>query len=312
MQGRRRLWRALALVVGLLFAVAATATLVLTEDIRWLQLAVIAALWAFLIAAFVAGQRRPEAAVAAPGTDVELAPRREIELLTEVRLRREIESTLRDELGAVRAELQRVREDTARLRHDILERWDGELHVERIAVRAESTRYSAVGSTIAALQDEARRLQDGSQRRPVLAAPTVRDEPDAASTVEFSVVPPAPATPIVPAPERALDETGPVYGVRPTAPATVAPATPLPVEESATTVFPRIRDDHPAPAMTSAPPATGRHGADGTNGSVDAAALLRRLEGEAGAVDAPRRRRRARDDDAPNDVPARLIGERTG
>lgn len=196
---RARTLRALALLVGLGLAVAATAALVLTEDLQVLRLAVVAALWAFLIAAFLVGQRRSGAAAAAapdPGAELalarshelelEVASRREFELRTEVTVRREIEGALREDLAAMRGDLDR-------LRHDILERWDGELRVERIAVRAESTRVTGFGATLHALQDEARRLHD--EGRPLVELQTgrpQRDELDVASTVEFSVVPARP------------------------------------------------------------------------------------------------------------------------
>lgn len=348
---RRRLVRLFALLVGLALAVAATATLVLTEDQQLLQLAVLAALWAFLIAAFVAGQRHsggePAGTEAAPGTELELAQRREVELLTEVRLRREIEgslladiSALREDMTRLRNDTSRMRDDTARLRQDILERWDGELHVERIAVRAESTRFTGLGSTFAALQDEARRLQDdGASRREVTGAPpgqqrrALPDDVAAASTIEFSLIPPSPPTTVEqrtddPAPSPRADRrpvtrpdpgdtTGPVYGERARPRASVEDD----VEDYETTVLPRIRFDEP-PELASGvdPPAHGstgaprrrfRHEADDTDGTVDAAALLRRLQGEPAADQAPRRRR-ARDDGEPNDVLARLIGERAG
>lgn len=350
MHGRRqRLVRLFALLVGLALAIVATATLVLTEDQQLLQLAVIAALWAFLIAAFVAGQRHsggePAGTEAAPGTELELAQRREVELLTEVRLRREIEgslladiSALREDMTRLRNDTSRMRDDTARLRQDILERWDGELHVERIAVRAESTRFTGLGSTFAALQDEARRLQDdGRSRRAVAGAPpgqerSLQDDVAAASTIEFSLIPPTSPKPPAPGPQRADDPapptgpdrrpvtrpdpgdaTGPVYGERARPRASV--------EDYETTVLPRIRleeppepvsdEDRPAHGPTDSPRRRFRHEADDTDGTVDAAALLRRLRGEPAAGQPPRRRR-ARDDGEPNDVLARLIGERAG
>lgn len=170
--------RVLALLVGLALAITATATLVLTEDLQLLRLAVIAALWAFLIAAFVAGQRRWE-------QTPDMSPGTELELRKEVQLRREIEGALREDVVALRGDL-------ARLRHDILERWDGELRVERVEVTSESTRVSGFGATFQALQDEAaRRLgTEGRPQIPVQAAPSLREALDNASTVEFSIVPP--------------------------------------------------------------------------------------------------------------------------
>lgn len=311
MLARRRWGRPLALLVGLALAIAATAALVLTEDRQLLRLAVIAALWAFLLAAFVAGQRRSAdiAAPAVPGTDLEPSRRREIELLTEVRLRREIEGGLRADLRALREDLARMREDAARLRHDILERWDGELRVERIAVHAESTRFSGLGTAVAALQDQARRLEDDGRSRREVSGPE--------STIEFSTRPPTAVDSPTAWGRESMEATGPVYGG-----ASVRRAR---LEDSDTTVLPRIRPDPPPSApgpQAEQPPAElpepattaderrrqrSRHEVD-AHGGVEAAALLRRLQpAAAGAVP---RRRRARADDESNDVLARLIGER--
>ncbi len=302
-----RIVRTVALLVGLGLAAAATAALVLTEDLQLLRLAVIAALWAFLIAAFVvAGQRRPgvdATEAAASGAEValrqshelelerEVAKRRECELRTEVRLRREIEGVLREDMSA-------VQRDLTQLRHDILERWDGELRVERIAVRAESTRVSGFGATFHALKDEARRLHDeGRPLFEVEIAKPHRDELDTVSTVEFSVVPPPPTVDEVVAATRAPSEPGP-------------PTEPI------------ISADHdpPVPASTSAgdplptpgdPGRRARHEVADEQASVDAAALFRRIESEAAASpphEPVPRRRRHRGDDETNDVLARLLG----
>jgi len=77
---------------------------------------------ALAVAAFVGGQNRSGEA-APPGAEVsprhaqqlelEVASRREFELQTEVRLRWEIEGVLREDLGALRGELDRLRRTTA-------------------------------------------------------------------------------------------------------------------------------------------------------------------------------------------------------
>lgn len=283
----RQLVRALLLLFGLGLAVAATAALVLTEDLQLLRLAVIAALWAFLIAAFVAGQRRSGDATGTPepGAEVglrrtfelelerEVAKRHEYELRAEVRLRREVEGTLKEDLAAVRGDLDQ-------LRHDILERWDGELRVERIAVRAESRRVSGFGATFQALQGEAQRHSDeGRPLFEVESAQPRRDELETASTVEFSVIPPAPTVDDVVAAARA-----PASGSH--------AAEPLTVENSSASRRSRAR-----------------HQAQQTE-SVDASALLRRLEPETRpALEPAARRRRYRDDDETNDVLARVLGD---
>lgn len=288
----------MALVAGVLLAVAATAVLVLTDDLALLRLAVVGALWAFLIAAFVAGNPRPSPEVASTELtlrrthelelDREVALRREAELNVEVRVRREVEGALREDIAGLRGDLLRLRED-------ILQRWDGELRVERVAVRSESTRVSGFGASFHALQDEARRLAEQGRplfeveagqgtldQRTVLvptadALPGMSREPDSASTVEFVAVP-AEDTP-------EQERTGPVRG--------------LPVS-------PELR-----------PPARSRHHVGDDAGAEDAADLVRRLSAETTGeipvitdqTTAPRRRR-ARDDDETNDVLTRVLGER--
>ncbi len=341
MQRRGGRWvRLLALLTGLVLAVAATAALVLTDDLQLLRLAVVGALWAFLIAAFVAGQRRNESAdeQTPPGTEValrrshelelqrEVGKRREFELLTEVRLRREIETSLRADLGALRGDLDR-------LRHDILQRWDGELRVERIAVRAESTRFTGLGA-LTALHDEARRLQGESSRREVEPRHSIPDAAgapeastvDAASTVEFSIVPSGPSPSAAAARVPHPDDTGPVYGFAPRVrvpPPVDEPAVDRPVSDDSTDEVPVVR----APPLPGARPGAAdelqpagrrhrsRHGAaeggavDGVvdGAGVDASALVERLRAESAPTDAPRRRR-ARADDEPNDVLTRVLG----
>lgn len=317
MAGRRstRIVRRIALVVGLGLAIAATAALVLTEDPQLLRLAVIGALWAFLIAAFVvAGQRRPGVdadPAASPATEValrpghelmlqgELAERREFELRTEVRLRREIEAALVEDMAALRGDL-------TRLRHDILERWDGELRVERVAVRAESTRVSGFGATFHALQDEARRLHDeGRPLFEVESAQPQRDEPDTASTVEFSVVPPAPSLDEVVAQRKPAAPAYPSALANPTelaAPTEPLAGLPVRSEPAWSRHDPSNAEGHRRRA---------RHIAEDEESSVDASALLRRLKAEtevpSAGTPAPRRRH-YRGDDESNDVLIRVLG----
>ncbi|CAN5309767.1 hypothetical protein BH20ACT5_BH20ACT5_04820 [soil metagenome] len=177
------IWRRLALLVGLGLAIAATVALVVTEDAQTLRLAVLAALWAFLIAAFVAGVRRsepPPAPTPEPeprqSYGLELASRRESELRLEVQLRREIEGALRQDIAGLRADL-------GRLRSDILDRWDGELRVERVTLRTESTRITGFGSVVPALHEE-------SLAAPIELTVAPADPPPAPADL-----PPAPASP---------------------------------------------------------------------------------------------------------------------
>jgi hypothetical protein len=142
--------RTAGLVAGFCLAVVATVVVFLTEDPQVLRLAVVAAAWAFVLAALVASRPTPErtaagggepAAVerAAAGREAELRPvhelelepevaaRREHELRVENDLRRTAEQSMRAELEALRGELARVGElwrelgQVAELRREVAE-----------------------------------------------------------------------------------------------------------------------------------------------------------------------------------------------
>lgn len=143
--------RGLVLLLAVVLAGAATATLVLTDDPKTLRLAVVGALWAFLLGAVTIPRRGRAASSGAPapaagaagtgsGSELELrrtyevelerevAARREYEMQLEVYLRRELEQGLREEVTALRDEL-------GRLRGEMLDRLDGDMHVQRIETR---------------------------------------------------------------------------------------------------------------------------------------------------------------------------------
>src|SRR5512132_2868263 len=94
--------RGLVLTVAVLLAGAATVALVLSEDAQTLRLAVVGALWAFVLATLAAPRRRAvagaegdgDAEAAAPGAELELRRTYEIELEREVAARREYELQL--------------------------------------------------------------------------------------------------------------------------------------------------------------------------------------------------------------------------
>jgi hypothetical protein len=159
-RGRGGGLRVAVLVVGFGLAGAATVAVLETRDPQLLRLAVVGALWAFLLAALAVPRRRDTDRVPAdlpPGREVELRRTYEIELEREVAARREyelqLEVYLRRELDqSVRQDVEALREEVQRLRAEVLDRLDGELRMERI----ETTRL--IGGSLRALQDEARRL----------------------------------------------------------------------------------------------------------------------------------------------------------
>ncbi len=145
-------------------AVVAAAALALgADDASLLRLGIVAALWAALLGTFAAVRMRREVSSGADHAeelrtiyrlelDREIAARREHELTVERELREQVERRERDEITALRGELQSLR-DTLR---NLL---GGDVLVERVALRAESTR-------LLPLPDHSRTVADGPGRAP--------------------------------------------------------------------------------------------------------------------------------------------------
>ncbi len=187
--------RTAGLVAGFCLAVAATVVVFLTEDPQVLRLAVVAAAWAFVLAALVASRRTADGApvdgaarAAVERADLErkaaerevglhldnelesereVAARREHELRVENDLRRTTDQSVSTELEALRTELAQVAElrrdlaglaelrttlagldlsavaelrtDVGRLRSELTEQSSGEMLVERVMLRTQST-----------------------------------------------------------------------------------------------------------------------------------------------------------------------------
>src|SRR4051794_28900466 len=136
------------LVVGFVLAVGATLALVLSDDLRYLRLAIVAALWAALIGAFLAVKYRKHAAHSEDAVaeaqavyelelEREIAARREYELEIEAENREASESRSRDELDALRAEVTALRESLQSL-------FGGEVLLERVALTAQATRMRSL------------------------------------------------------------------------------------------------------------------------------------------------------------------------
>lgn len=257
--------RITGLVLGFALAVAATLAVFLTDNALYLRLAVIAVAWAFVIAAFSAGRRKTDQALAA-GREAELrqayalelerevAARREYELKLENQLRREAQESMRAELDGLRAdlaalaglresllELGELRSDMGRLRRELTEQLDGEMLVERIVMRTQSIRMPAERPeleprTIDALEEWADRPAPAEAvsrvQPPPVPAPAVRaDDPAAVRPPD----PPAPpAQPVV----------------QPVAPPRVAP--PAPSAEAPSRHASPGRDDRVAAGPTAA------------------------------------------------------------
>jgi hypothetical protein len=136
------------LVVGITLAVGATLALVLSTDLRFLRLGIIAALWAALIGAFLAVKYRKHAAhsedevaeaqaVYELELEREVAARREFELEIEAEARQAADTDSRTELDALRAEVVALRESLQSL-------FGGEVLYEHVALTAQATRMRSI------------------------------------------------------------------------------------------------------------------------------------------------------------------------
>ncbi|MCO1578974.1 hypothetical protein M8C13_24795 [Crossiella sp. SN42] len=165
----------------LLLAATAAAVLVVSDDARWLRLGVVAALWAALVGAFAAARYRKQAGERAQRAEelhrvyeleleCEVAARREYELDFEAKTRERIEAESRSDLDDLRKELRALRENLEAL-------LGGEVLVERVALRAESTRMRS-------LPDQSRRLAISDRSDRVIASAEERIRKITAGTVE--------------------------------------------------------------------------------------------------------------------------------
>lgn len=136
------------LAIGFFLAAGATFALVFTDDLRWLRLGILAALWAALVGSFVAMRYRRQMvakeSAAARAQEIyelelerEIAARREFEWEVEAQTRQRIEEDSREEIEALRAEVMALRENLQAL-------FGGEVLWERVALTAQSTRMRAL------------------------------------------------------------------------------------------------------------------------------------------------------------------------
>ncbi|MGB8962013.1 MAG: DUF6779 domain-containing protein [Pseudonocardiaceae bacterium] len=136
--------RVLALGTVVMAVAAATMVAVGTQDARLLRLGVLAALWAALLGAFSTARARREISSRAEHVDQlravyqlqlqrEVLARREHALTVERELREQAELSQQREIGQLRAELSAIGANLAQL-------LGGNSLVERVTLRAESTR----------------------------------------------------------------------------------------------------------------------------------------------------------------------------
>ncbi|MEV0250177.1 DUF6779 domain-containing protein [Nocardia sp. NPDC050712] len=110
---------------------------------QFVRIGLVAALWAAVIGALAATRYRKEAAVDKAKVG-DLQKVYELQLEREVTARREyelgVEARVRHEVGADAAEMAALRTELSVLRHNLQRLFDGELPVERPALRADATR----------------------------------------------------------------------------------------------------------------------------------------------------------------------------
>jgi len=282
---RRPGW--LLLTALLVLAIVASSALVFTNKVELLKLAVIIALWAAVVAAFISFIYRRQADIDQARVrdlklvydlqlDREISARREYELSVESQLRRELTSELRnqasDEVASLRAEL-------AALRANLEILFDTDLQ-HRPALETERTAVHTFGRVISSRIDaeDAEDLEPNTDESPIIDVPEEPQPPEYgwAATPEQGgahrrpserepivtgwrpAEPPPPQTPPPPPPPRRQDPAPPKPDVRvpwlppePTPPPTPAPApTPPPAAASTPTPPPAPA---PAPAWQPAP-----------------------------------------------------------
>ena len=288
--GRRPGW--LLVTALLVLAILASSTLVFTNRVDLLRLAVILSLWAAVVAAFVSvSYRRQSELDQARARDMkfvydlqldrEVSARREYELAVEAHLRRQLARELRaqatDEMAALRAELAALRSNLeVMLGTDLGDR--PALESERlVGARPEAERV-VIGMPAPPGRVESSRITPGSVEEDTLQA----EEPDTAvlenPIIDVREEPLTPPPPPAPQPEeyrgshrRATDPIAPqpVAADRPVPQQPEAPWRPPEVrrgrhwsaDDGTAQVSPEPAEDHNPASVDSEPPAqpTGGH-----------------------------------------------------
>ena len=248
------------LLTGLLvLAILASSTLVFTDRVELLRLAVVLSLWAAVMAAFVTViYRRQSELDQARARDMkfvydlqldrEISARREYELSVEARLRRQLQAQSGDEMAALRSELASLRSQLAALvgadfgDRPALEGDRGAVPMPAAPGRVESSRVTSITEDVVAIVAAA-------ETEVVLESPII-DVPEEPLTAAE----PPPVEPRRPAPEYRGSHRRP--SAEPTVPSGVpaGPATAPPRPRPAPVSVPRSTvQAPPAPAPPSPP-----------------------------------------------------------
>jgi hypothetical protein len=161
------------LVVGIALALAASVALIFTTDAKWLRLGIISALWAALAGAFLVQKYRRMVTVRNDELG-QMQEKYELELEREVAARREyeldLENQVRTQLAADHErQLGELKKEVTGLRSSLEMFLSGEVLVERVALRAESTRMRAFGPDSYSSQQF--RLGDSQQQPRIVERP---------------------------------------------------------------------------------------------------------------------------------------------
>src|SRR5690606_10831080 len=139
------------LIAGGIFAVVATALLVLSDDARWLRLGIVAALWAAFLGGFLATHYRRQA-------DRVIESMEDAQAMYELELEREVGARRAHELQGD-ADAQQAAGETGR------KLMGGDVLYERVALTAQSTRVRSLRSEPKPKTIEASPQPNGAETR---------------------------------------------------------------------------------------------------------------------------------------------------
>lgn len=136
--------------VLILLGLVASVFLVFSNNVQFVRVGLVAALWAAAIGALAATKYRKEATVdKAKVRDLQTVY--ELQLEREITARREyelgVEARVREEVGADAAELAALRAELTVLRQNLQRLFDGDLPMDRPALRADATRIQELTSS---------------------------------------------------------------------------------------------------------------------------------------------------------------------
>ncbi|WP_433197990.1 DUF6779 domain-containing protein [Nocardia sp. CA-107356] len=186
---RRRRDDAGKLFIGvlILLGLVASVFLVFSDRLQFVRIGLVAALWAAVIGALAATRYRKEATIdKAKVRDLQTVY--ELQLEREVTARREyelrVEARVREEVGADAAEMAALRAELTVLRQSLQRLFDGDLPMDRPALRADSTRIQELPSAFGNSSNNSSTNADGwpdaaSQQSPSTFTPVfVSDHPE--------------------------------------------------------------------------------------------------------------------------------------